>query len=216
MSTIIESIEQRQLRKDIPRFKAGDTLRVHFQVIEGQRRRVQVFEGIVIKRQGSGARETFTVRKQSFGVGVERTFPVHSPKIEKIEVGAIGDVNRAKLYYLREKVGKKARVRELRQTPAQVAAAKAEAEAVQAEAAAELAAAEAAAAAEVAEAEAQAAAEAEPEVVEEPAAEPDPVAEAVVEEAPDEETATAESVTDEPVAEAAEAPSDDATADEKP
>src|SRR5688572_12817827 len=114
MSTIIESIERRQLRKDLPRFKAGDTLRVHFQVIEGQRRRVQVFEGIVIKRQGSGARETFTVRKQSFGVGVERTFPVHSPKIEKIEVAAIGDVNRAKLYYLREKVGKKARVRELR------------------------------------------------------------------------------------------------------
>ena len=86
MSTIIESIEQRQLRKDLPRFKAGDTVRVHFQVIEGQRRRVQVFEGIVIKRQGSGVRETFTVRKQSFGVGVERTFPVHSPKIEKIEV----------------------------------------------------------------------------------------------------------------------------------
>ncbi|MGH3072491.1 MAG: 50S ribosomal protein L19 [Gaiellaceae bacterium] len=114
MSTIIESIEQRQLRKDVPRFKAGDTVRVHFQVIEGQRRRVQVFEGIVIKRQGSGARETFTVRKQSFGIGVERTFPVHSPKIEKIEVAAIGDVNRAKLYYLREKVGKKARVRELR------------------------------------------------------------------------------------------------------
>ena len=117
MSTIIESIEQRQLRKDVPRFKAGDTVRVHFQVIEGQRRRVQVFEGIVIKRQGSGARETFTVRKQSFGVGVERTFPLHSPKIEKIEVAAIGDVNRAKLYYLREKVGKKARVRELRQAP---------------------------------------------------------------------------------------------------
>ena len=117
MSTIIESIEQRQLRSNIPRFKAGDTVRVHFQVIEGQRRRVQVFEGIVIKRQGSGARETFTVRKQSFGVGVERTFPLHSPKIEKIEVAAIGDVNRAKLYYLREKVGKKARVRELRQAP---------------------------------------------------------------------------------------------------
>ncbi len=146
MSTIIESIEQRQLRKDLPRFKAGDTVRVHFQVIEGQRRRVQVFEGIVIKRQGSGARETFTVRKQSFGVGVERTFPVHSPKIEKIEVGAIGDVNRAKLYYLREKIGKKARVRELRQTPAQLAAARAESEANQAalDAAAAEAAAEAA------------------------------------------------------------------------
>jgi large subunit ribosomal protein L19 len=113
MTTIIESIERAQLRK-VPRFKAGDTVRVHFQVIEGQRRRVQVYEGIVIKRQGSGVRETFTVRKQSFGVGVERTFPIHSPKIEKIEVMAIGDVNRAKLYYLRERVGKKARVREKR------------------------------------------------------------------------------------------------------
>jgi large subunit ribosomal protein L19 len=113
MSKIIESIERAQLRK-VPRFKAGDTVRVHFQVIEGQRRRVQVFEGIVIKRHGSGARETFTVRKQSFGVGVERTFPLHSPKIEKIDVAAIGDVNRAKLYYLRGRVGKKARVREQR------------------------------------------------------------------------------------------------------
>jgi large subunit ribosomal protein L19 len=111
MSKTIELLEQRQLRKDRPRFKAGDTVRVHFQVIEGQRRRIQVFEGIVIKRQGAGVRETFTVRKQSFGVGVERTFPVHSPKIEKIEVVQIGDVNRAKLYYLREKVWKKARVR---------------------------------------------------------------------------------------------------------
>ena len=110
MASPIDLIEQRQLRQ-VPAFKAGDTVRVHFQVIEGQRRRVQVFEGIVIKRQGAGARETFTVRKTSFGVGVERTFPVHSPKIEKIEVKAIGDVNRAKLYYLREKVGKKARVR---------------------------------------------------------------------------------------------------------
>ena len=113
MSTTIQDIERRQLR-DVPRFKAGDTVRVHFQVIEGSRRRVQVFEGIVIKRQGAGARETFTVRKQSFGVGVERTFPLHSPKIEKIEVAAIGDVNRAKLYYLRGRVGKKARVREKR------------------------------------------------------------------------------------------------------
>jgi len=113
MSKVIEDIERAQLRK-VPRFKAGDTVRVHFQVIEGQRRRVQVFEGIVIKRQGSGARETFTVRKQSFGVGVERTFPLHSPKIEKIDVAAIGDVNRAKLYYLRGRVGKKARVREQR------------------------------------------------------------------------------------------------------
>ena len=115
MSKIIESLERAQLRDDIPRFKAGDSVRVHFKVIEGQRQRLQVYEGIVIKRQGSGSRETFTVRKQSFGVGVERTFPLHSPKIEKIDVVSIGDVNRAKLYYLRKKVGKKARVRELRQ-----------------------------------------------------------------------------------------------------
>jgi large subunit ribosomal protein L19 len=115
MSKIIEQLERAQLRKGIPRFKAGDTVRVHFQVIEGERRRVQVFEGVVIRRQGAGVRETFTVRKQSFGVGVERTFPIHSPKIEKIEVKAIGDVNRAKLYYLRGRVGKKARIREIRQ-----------------------------------------------------------------------------------------------------
>src|SRR2546429_4520012 len=111
MSNVIETLERSQLRKDVPRFKAGDTVRVHFRVIEGQRSRVQVFEGIVIKRQGAGVRETFTVRKQSFGVGVERTFPLHSPKVEKIDVVSIGDVNRAKLYYLRKKVGKKARVR---------------------------------------------------------------------------------------------------------
>jgi large subunit ribosomal protein L19 len=117
MTNPIELLEQRQLRTDLPQFKAGDTVRVHFQVIEGQRRRVQVFEGIVIKRQGAGVRETFTVRKQSFGVGVERTFPLHSPKIEQIEVAAIGDVSRAKLYYLRAKVGKKARVREAQQGP---------------------------------------------------------------------------------------------------
>ena len=116
MTTPIDILERKQLRDDVPRFKAGDTVRVHFQVIEGQRRRIQVFEGIVIKRQGAGARETFTVRKNSFGVGVERTFPLHSPKIEKIEVAAIGDVNRAKLYYLRSKVGKKARVREKQRT----------------------------------------------------------------------------------------------------
>src|SRR5689334_8745762 len=114
MSTTIQNIERRQLR-EVPRFKAGDTVRVHFRVIEGTRQRVQVFEGLVIKRQGAGVRETFTVRKNSFGVGVERTFPLHSPKIDKIDVNAIGDVNRAKLYYLRGKVGKKARVRELRQ-----------------------------------------------------------------------------------------------------
>jgi large subunit ribosomal protein L19 len=113
MSTVIESIERAQLRR-VPDFQAGDRVRVHFQVIEGTRRRTQVFEGVVIKRQGHGARETFTVRKQSFGVGVERTFPVHSPKIEKIEVSARGDVRRAKLYYLRDRVGKRARVRERR------------------------------------------------------------------------------------------------------
>src|ERR1700736_6596124 len=113
MHRVIESLEKRQLRSDRPRFKPGDTVRVHFQVIEGQRRRVQVFEGIAINRHGAGARETFTVRKQSFGVGVERTFPLHSPKIEKLEVAAIGDVSRAKLYYLRGRVGKKARVREV-------------------------------------------------------------------------------------------------------
>ncbi len=111
MSTIIESIERRQLRR-VPRFEPGDRVRVHFQVIEGTRRRTQVFEGIVIGRQGSGARETFTVRKQSFGVGVERTFPLHSPKIDQLEVVARGDVRRAKLYYLRGRVGKRARVAE--------------------------------------------------------------------------------------------------------
>jgi large subunit ribosomal protein L19 len=113
MSTVIDSLERAQLRR-VPAFAAGDRLRVHFQVIEGTRRRTQVFEGVVIKRQGHGARETFTVRKQSFGVGVERTFPLHSPKIERIEIAARGDVRRAKLYYLRGRVGKRARVRERR------------------------------------------------------------------------------------------------------
>ena len=113
MSTIIESIEQRQLKR-VPRFAAGDRVRVHFQVVEGTRKRTQVFEGVVIARRGAGARETFTVRKQSFGVGVERTFPVHSPKIERLEVVAKGEVRRAKLYYLRGRVGKRARVAERR------------------------------------------------------------------------------------------------------
>ncbi len=113
MSTVIDSLERTQLRR-VPTFDAGDRVRVHFQVIEGTRRRTQVFEGVVIKRQGNGARETFTVRKQSFGVGVERTFPLHSPKIERIEIAARGDVRRAKLYYLRGRVGKRARVRERR------------------------------------------------------------------------------------------------------
>src|ERR687883_1114061 len=141
MSGVIDSIERAQLRR-VPSFRAGDRVRVHFQVVEGNRRRTQVFEGIVIRRQGRGARETFTVRKQSFGVGVERTFPLHSPKIERIEVAARGDVRRAKLYYLRGRVGKRARVRERRSVgpeeivergllydPAAEAAAAAEAEA---------------------------------------------------------------------------------------
>jgi large subunit ribosomal protein L19 len=114
MSSVIDSIERGQLRQGLPSFDAGDRVRVHFQVIEGNRRRTQVFEGIVLKRQGSGSRETFTVRKQSFGVGVERTFPLHSPKIEKLEIAARGDVRRAKLYYLRGRIGKAARVAERR------------------------------------------------------------------------------------------------------
>jgi large subunit ribosomal protein L19 len=119
MSSVIATIERAQLRR-VPSFAPGDRVKVHFQVIEGARSRVQVFEGVVIKRQGHGARETFTVRKQSFGVGVERMFPVHSPKIERIELAARGDVRRAKLYYLRDRVGKRARVRERRYTGPEV------------------------------------------------------------------------------------------------
>jgi len=161
MSDVIETLERAQLRDGLPQFKAGDTVRVHFRVIEGQRSRIQVFEGIVIKRQGSGARETFTVRKQSFGVGVERTFPLHSPKIDKIEVVAIGDVSRAKLYYLRGKVGKKARVREKRYGAGAAAANAAAANAAAAAAKSEPATEEAPAAAE-------------PEDAPEPVGEPEP------------------------------------------
>ena len=114
MSSVIDSIERAQLRDGLPKFAPGDRVRVHFQVVEGTRSRIQVFEGVVLRRQGSGVRETFTVRKQSFGVGVERTFPLHSPKIEKLEVAARGDVRRAKLYYLRGRIGKAARVAERR------------------------------------------------------------------------------------------------------
>ena len=114
MSSVIDSIERAQLRPGLPNFAPGDRVRVHFQVVEGSRKRTQVFEGVVLKRQGSGVRETFTVRKQSFGVGVERTFPLHSPKIEKLEVAARGAVRRAKLYYLRGRIGKAARVAERR------------------------------------------------------------------------------------------------------
>jgi large subunit ribosomal protein L19 len=180
MSTIIDSLERQQLRR-IPRFSAGDRVRVHFQVVEGSRRRTQVFEGVVIKRQGEGVRETFTVRKNSFGVGVERTFPVHTPKIEKIEVAARGDVRRAKLYYLRGRVGKRARVRERRYTgpeqvveagllydPAAEAAAAQDAE-VPGEAVDEQALAEAEAAEVQASAEVEASAETEPAAEAEPA-----------------------------------------------
>jgi large subunit ribosomal protein L19 len=164
MNRVIDSLEQRQLRSDLPPFKAGDTVRVHFQVIEGQRRRVQVFEGIVIKRQGAGVRETFTVRKQSFGVGVERTFPMHSPKIERIEVTAIGDVNRAKLYYLRGKVGKRARVRAKRGVALPVMETPAPTESYMPPEGEEP---------EVEEPEGEAQAEAGPETAEEPGAEPE-------------------------------------------
>jgi large subunit ribosomal protein L19 len=202
MNRVIENLEQRQLRSNLPPFKAGDSVRVHFQVIEGQRRRVQVFEGIVLKRQGAGVRETFTVRKQSFGVGVERTFPVHSPKIERIEVTAIGDVNRAKLYYLRGKVGKRARVRAKRgvalpESELLVGAMPPEGEEVDEELVAEAA----TEAEPEAEPEAEAAVE-EPKTVEEPGPEPESAVEpepAPVEEPEAEEAPEAE---DEPEAEA--------------
>ena len=112
-----DEINAASLRSDVPEFRAGDTLKVHVKVIEGTRSRIQVFQGVVIRRQGSGVRETFTVRKVSFGVGVERTFPVHTPVIDKIEVVTRGDVRRAKLYYLRELRGKAAKIKERRDTP---------------------------------------------------------------------------------------------------
>jgi large subunit ribosomal protein L19 len=111
----VDAVEQTYLRDDIPEFRPGDTVRVHVRVVEGSRARVQVFEGVVIRRQGGGLRESFTVRKISFGVGVERTFPVHSPILDKIEVTRRGKVRRAKLYYLRDRVGKKARIKEKRE-----------------------------------------------------------------------------------------------------
>src|SRR3981189_3124082 len=108
----LDFVDKTSRRGGLPAFNPGDTTNVHVKVIEGAKERVQVFKGVVLRRQGGGVRETFTVRKESYGVGVERTFPLHSPKIERIEVGAIGDVNRAKLYYLRGRVGKRARIRE--------------------------------------------------------------------------------------------------------
>ncbi|EGL84215.1 50S ribosomal protein L19 [Caldalkalibacillus thermarum TA2.A1] len=114
MHPIIRELEKEQLRNDIPQFRPGDTVRVHVKVVEGQRERIQVFEGVVIRRRGTGISETFTVRKISNGVGVERTFPLHSPKIEKLEVVRRGKVRRAKLYYLRKLQGKAARIKEIR------------------------------------------------------------------------------------------------------
>ena len=114
MHKLIEEITKEQLRNDLPKFRAGDTVRVHVKVVEGTRERIQLFEGVVIRRRGGGISETFTVRKISYGVGVERTFPVHSPKLEKIDVTRRGRVRRAKLYYLRNLRGKAARIREIR------------------------------------------------------------------------------------------------------
>jgi large subunit ribosomal protein L19 len=217
MSGVIESIERAQLRR-VPVFQAGDRVRVHFQVVEGTRRRTQVFEGVVIKRQGNGARETFTVRKQSFGVGVERTFPLHSPKIERIEVASRGDVRRAKLYYLRERVGRGARVRERRWTgaddqafvegamPADDAPREGEEELAEAAAAQE-----AAEAAEGAKAAAEAAVEdapADEAPVDEAPVDEAPVDEAPVEDAPaDEQPAADEAADSAPAEEPGEQPS---------
>ena len=114
MSKLIEELTQEQLRSDIPSFRPGDTVRVHAKVVEGTRERIQIFEGVVIKRRGAGISETYTVRKVSNGVGVERTFPLHSPRVEKIEVTRFGQVRRAKLYYLRALQGKAARIKEIR------------------------------------------------------------------------------------------------------
>ena len=113
---VLDALDAQSQRTDIPKFRAGDTLKVHARVVEGNRSRVQIFQGVVIRRQGSGLRETFTVRKLSFGVGVERTYPLHSPALDRIEVVSKGDVRRAKLYYLRELRGKKAKIKELRET----------------------------------------------------------------------------------------------------
>ena len=114
----LDALDTKSLRSDIPDFRPGDTLKVHVRVIEGSRQRIQIFQGAVIRRQGGGVRETFTVRKVSFGVGVERTFPVHTPTIAKIEIVTRGDVRRAKLYYLRGLRGKAAKIKEKRETPA--------------------------------------------------------------------------------------------------
>jgi large subunit ribosomal protein L19 len=211
MPTIIEKLEKAQLQR-VPSFDPGDRVRVHFQVTEGTRTRTQIFEGVVIKRQGSGVRETFTVRKQSFGVGVERTFPVHSTKIEKIEVAARGEVRRAKLYYLRDRVGKRARVRERAWTPQEQARLDAEAAgAYDAEGSQE-------------EAEVVAPTEETPdaeatettEVAADAEATEAPADEAAAEEAPAEEAKVEEAATEAEAPAAEEAPAEEAAAEEAP
>jgi large subunit ribosomal protein L19 len=222
MTTIIDKLEKAQLQR-VPSFDPGDRVRVHFQVTEGTRTRTQIFEGVVIKRQGSGVRETFTVRKQSFGVGVERTFPVHSTKIEKIEVAARGEVRRAKLYYLRDRVGKRARVRERAWTPQEQARLDAEAAGAYdaegsqdeaevvppAEETPDAEATEANVDAEATEAPAEEAAAEEP-AAEEPAAEEAPAEEPAAEEAPAEEAAAEDAPAEEAPAEAEAAADDEA------
>ena len=193
MTELIETLERRQVRQ-VPDFRVGDRVRVHFQVVEGTRRRTQVFEGVVLKQKGGGPQRTFTVRKLSFGVGVERTFPVHSPKIERIEVVGRGEVRRAKLYYLRGRVGRRARLREMRDfrpedvgTTGVAVAEDGGAEAAEAPEAAEVAEAPEGAEAEAPEAEAEApVAEAEEEPAAEEPAEPEAAAEAAPDEEPDE------------------------------
>jgi large subunit ribosomal protein L19 len=203
MNELIQSVERRQLRS-IPQFRVGDRVRVHFQVVEGNRRRTQVFEGVVLKVQGSGSRKTFTVRKLSFGVGVERTFPVHSPKIERIEVAARGEVRRARLYYLRGRIGRRARVRERRDFRPEDVGITPGAEPEPVEPAADGAAEPEA----VAEAGAEAAAEAAPEAAEEAvaaveAAEAETTGEAEAAEAPAAEEGAGEAAGEEPAPEAA-------------
>jgi large subunit ribosomal protein L19 len=203
MSELIQTLERRQVRQ-VPDFRVGDRVRVHFQVVEGTRRRTQVFEGVVLKEKGGGPQRTFTVRKLSFGVGVERTFPVHSPKIERIEVVGRGEVRRAKLYYLRGRVGRKARLREMRDfRPEDVGMLGAAAgDGVAGEAAAE----------------AEPGSEAAPETAAEPEAEAAPGAEAApeVEPEPDAEAATEPEAEDAPPPEAAAAPDAGEATDEEP
>jgi large subunit ribosomal protein L19 len=226
MPTIIEKLEKAQLQR-VPSFDPGDRVRVHFQVTEGTRTRTQIFEGVVIKRQGSGVRETFTVRKQSFGVGVERTFPAHSTKIEKIEVAARGEVRRAKLYYLRDRVGKRARVRERAWTPQEQARLDAEAagayDAEGSQEEAEVVApteetpdAEATETTEVA-ADAEATeAPAEEAAAEEAPADEAPADQPAAEEAPAEEAKVEEAATEAEAPAAEEAPAEEAAAEEAP